>query len=178
MKQYLEHVQGVPTLLQRDHKISDDDCYNKETKLFGQEHRKQDKARNEPFPVLSQLWKQLFRNFISCRCLRECKRQPAGCSVSQGRDTKGWEVQPQSTFCNCRFLSSISAEQFSTDQGLTLHQEATRVLAMGLMVPYCFQEHNLLPSLGSHCHCAYQGLTWNQHGGLLHDARPSLEDLP
>lgn len=72
--------------------------------------------------ALPALGNQLLRDFLSCRGLREGKRQPAGCSVSQGRDTKGWELQPQSTFTALQllfgFLSPISAVQNIIDQGL------------------------------------------------------------
>lgn len=72
--------------------------------------------------ALPALGNQLFRGFLSCRGLREGKRQPAGCSVSQGRDTKGWELQHQSTSTALQllfgFLSSISVVQNIIDQRL------------------------------------------------------------
>lgn len=96
MKQYLEHIQGALTLIWRDHKISDDDCYNKETKLFGQEHRKQDKARNESFPVLSQLWKLSCSETSSAAGDWESAKgsQQDAVSAKEGRQ-KGWKCNPR-----------------------------------------------------------------------------------
>lgn len=88
MKQYLEHIQGALTLIWRDHKISDDDCYNKETKLFGT--AKQYKA------VLSQLWKLSCSETLSAAGDWESAKgsQQDAVSAKEGRQ-KGWKCNPR-----------------------------------------------------------------------------------
>lgn len=104
------------------HKISDNDCYEKiYIFIYSYLGKNMGQEQGWTFPsALLALGNQLFRDFLSCRGLREGKKQPAWCS--RGRDTEGWELQPQSTFTAlqllCGFLGSISAVQNSTDQGL------------------------------------------------------------
>lgn len=145
-------------------KISDNDCYEKIYK-YSYLGKNIGQSQGWTLPrVIPALGNQLFRDFLSCRGLREGKKQPSGCTVSRGRDTEGWELQPQSTFTALQllfgFLGSISAVQNSTDQGLQSlprSKEPQKYWWWGWWGPTA---SSLLPNLALHCLCTGQGLPW------------------
>lgn len=155
----------------------------KKRQLSGQEHRKQDEARNEPSHVPSQLWEISCSETSSAAGVWERAKGRMQCQPSKRHKRLGTVTPehfhspataiwiPHLHLCCAKHCGSRAA-------ALALQQGATKVLVMGLTRPYCFPEPSLLPNLVLHCLGTYQGLPWSYHEGLLHNVTPCLEELP
>lgn len=173
MKQHLQHAQGDSTSLQRDHKNSENDCYDKKFSYLGKSTGNRTKPGMSPplcppsfgksaverLPQLQGSERgQKAAGRMQCQPRKRHKR--LGTATPEhfhSLATAIWVPQPH--LCCAKHHRSRAAV-------LTLHQGATKVLVMGLTRPCRFPEPSLLPNLASHCLCTYQGLPWSYHGGL------------
>lgn len=184
MKQQLQQTQDDSTLLQRDHKTSENYCYDKKISYLGKSTGNSTKPGMSPPLCPPSFGKSAVQRFpqlqgsergqkaagrMQCQPRKRHKR--LGTATPEHFHSFAIAVWiPQLHLCCAKHHRPKAAV-------LTLHQGATKALVIELTGVYYFPEPHLLPNLALNCFCLYQGLPWSYHGGLLHKITLCLKDL-
>lgn len=170
MKRHWQHTQGDSTSLQRDHKNSENDCYDKKIIYLGKSIGNRTKAGMSPPLCPPSFGKSAVQRFPQLQGSERGQKAAGRMQCQPRKRHKRWGTatpehfhSPATAIWIPQLHLHCAKLRRSRAAALALHQGAAEVLVMGLTRPYCFPEPSLLPNLALHCLCTYQGLLWSYH---------------